>query len=186
MTCGWDDEGVAPEDFSILEQGVVVDYLALRETAPFLGAWYRRRGAPVRSHGIAATSGWWEPSETIPNIAVEPGAEHVTTEDLIKDVKHGIYFSGGGGAQGDFGMLNAYGTAGGAQEIRNGKLGRHLTDVAIQFQTQAFWKGLLGIGGSSSVTSFVEGQPGLFTNRTVRSVPARFREVNIVNTGRSR
>ncbi|HWZ57324.1 MAG TPA: metallopeptidase TldD-related protein, partial [Gemmatimonadaceae bacterium] len=137
------------------------------------------------AHGVAATSRWSEPMEATPNITVEPGTAAVTVEDLIKDVKHGIYFPGGGGASADFALLNAYGTGVGAQEIRNGKLVGHLKDVAIQFQTQAFWKGLLAIGGASSVESFPEGFPALFQCRTVRSVAARFREVNVVNTGRT-
>jgi TldD protein len=185
MTVGWDDEGVKPDDITFVQNGVLVDYLALRETVPFLGGWYGSRGMPVRAHGVAATGGWDEPEEATPNITVVPGTAQVTVEDMIKDVKKGIYFPGGGGAGADFGMLNAYGGGGGAQEIRNGKLGRHLKDVAIQFQTPTFWKGLLAIGGPSTVKSYAEGSHGLFVCRTVRSVPARFREVNVVNTGRT-
>jgi TldD protein len=185
MTVGWDDEGVKPDEFSLVEHGALVDYLALRETAPLLGAWYGSRGMPVHAHGVGATGSWREPRETVPNITVAPGAAAVTVDDMIKDVKHGIYFPGGGGASADFALLNAYGFGPGPQEIRNGKLVGHLRDVALQFQTQAFWKGLLAIGGANSVESFTDGFPGLFGCRTVRSVPARFREVNVVNTGRT-
>jgi predicted Zn-dependent protease len=104
---------------------------------------------------------------------------------MIKDVQRGIYFPDGGGVGADFGMLNAYGRGDDAQEIRNGKLGRRLKDVAIQFQTQHFWQGLTAIGGPDTVASYVEGT-GFYTCRTVRSVPARFREVNVLNTGRTR
>jgi hypothetical protein len=61
----------------------------------------------------------------------------------------------------------------------------HLKDVAIQFQPLAFWKGLSAIGGADAVVTFTDGYPGAFGCRTVRSVPARFREVNVVNTGRT-
>jgi TldD protein len=118
-------------------------------------------------------------------MAVVPGRQSLTVEDMIKDVKKGIYFAGGGGAGADFGMLNAYGSGGDPQEIRDGKVVGPLKDVAIQFQTQTFWKGLVAIGGESSVESFADGNPGLFNCRTVRSVPARFKEVNVVNTGRT-
>jgi TldD protein len=186
MTVGWDDEGVKPDDFALVEQGVLVDYLALRENVPALGAWYGSRGVPPHSHGVAATGTWDDPGEVAPNMTVAPGTEAITVEDMIRDVKHGIYFAGGGGAAADFGMLNAYGSGSGAQEIRNGKLVGHLTDVAIQFQTQAFWKGLVAVGGPSTVTSFGTGNASLFGCQTVRSVPARFRAVNVVNTGRTR
>jgi TldD protein len=186
MTVGWDDEGVPPEDFALVEHGTVVDYLARRDTVPLLGGWYGTRGKPVHAHGVAASSEWDEPTECIPNMTIEPGPTTVTVEDMIKDVKHGIYFPGGGGANGDFGLVNAYGLGRGAREIRSGKLGAHLGDVAIQFQTQAFWKGLLAIGGPTSVESFNTGLQRLFGCLTVRSVPARFRDVNVVNTGRTR
>jgi TldD protein len=175
---GWDDEGVKPEAFTLIEKGVVVDYLALRETAPMLSEWYGKRGLPVRAHGVAV-AGVLPVQESVPNSTVEPGPQNINVDDLIKDVKRGVYFSGPGDISPDFGLLNAYGEGLGAQEIRNGKVVGDLTDIAIQFQTQTFWKSLIAIGGSSSVESFVEGL------RTVRSVPARFREVNVVNTGRT-
>jgi TldD protein len=176
---GWDDEGVKPEPFTLIEKGVVVDYLALRETVPMLSGWYGKRGLPVRAHGVGLSDQWDAVGEAVPNITIEPGSGAVTVDDLIKDVKHGVYFSGPGGASPDFALLNAYGEGMGAQEIRNGKVVGDLQDIAIQFQTQTFWKSLVAIGGPDSVESIVGG------GRTVRSVPARFREVNVVNTGRT-
>jgi predicted Zn-dependent protease len=177
---------VKPDAFALVDQGVVVDYLALRETASMLSAWYGSRGAPVRAHGVGMSPASQEPREVAPNITIEPGPVAITVEDLIRDVKHGIYFSGGGNASPDFGLMNAYGGGTGAQEIRNGKLVGYLADIAIQFQTQAFWKGLLAVGGPSSIESFPDYLTVGGYYRTVRSVPARFREVNVVNTGRTR
>jgi TldD protein len=185
MNAGWDDEGVQPNDFALVDQGVVVDYLATRENVSQLDKWYRSRRIPERGHGCAATRDWSPPAESLPNLTIAPGATSMTVEEMIKDVKRGIYLSGGGGANADFGLMNAYGSGSGAQEIRNGKLGVQLKDVAIQFQVQSFWKGLEAIGGASSVSTFPDGYSDLFGCRTVRSVPARFREVNVVNTGRT-
>jgi TldD protein len=183
MTCGWDDEGVKPDDFNLIEQGVLVDYLAMRETAPLLGSWYQSRGMPAHAHGVATTAGWGAPTEMAPNMTVTPGTADVSVEDMIKDVKHGIYCPDGV-VWGDFGLLTAFGELYGVKEIRNGKLVGRLKDVAIQFQIASFWKGLLAIGGPRSVESFTEGRPRVFECRTVRSVPARFREVGVVNIGR--
>jgi TldD protein len=184
MTVGWDDEGVAPEEFKLVDKGVVTDFLANRENTAHLAAAYSAHGHPTKPHGCAASPSWSVPQELVPNLTIAPGAESVTVEDMIKDVKRGIYLTGSGGASGDFGLTNAYG-GGDAQEIRDGKLGAKLADCAIQFQVQSFWKGLLAVGGASSVETFVGGYPGLFQCRTIRSVPARFKEVNVVNTGRT-
>jgi TldD protein len=184
MNCGWDDEGVKPDDFALIEQGVLVDYLATRETAPLLGSWYHTRGMTPHAHGVATTEGGsGPPGEAVPNVTVDPGTADVTVDDMIKDVKHGIYCQGGE-ARCDFGMLTAFGALEGVQEIRNGRLVGPLKDVAIQFQIAPFWKGLVAIGGPRSVESFTEGIAIVFLCRTVRSVPARFREVSVVNIGR--
>jgi TldD protein len=168
-----------------VDGGTVVDYVAMRENASKLAAWFQKRGGTGKAHGCAATARWSLPREATPNLTIAPGKESVTVEDMIRDVKHGIYLSGSGGASGDFGLMNAYGGGSSAQEIRNGKLAGRLSDLAIQFSVQPFWKGLVAIGGPSSVAIFTAGFPELFQCRTVRSVPARFREVNVINTGRT-
>jgi TldD protein len=151
-----------------------------------LAPWYTRRSVAPHAHGCAATSRWRAPTETLPNLTIAPSSAAATVDDMIRDVKHGIYLTGGGGAGGDFGLLTAYGGASRTQEIRNGTLVGDLKDAGIQFAVRSFWQGLVAIGGPSSVATFVQGNAGLFECRTVRAVPAHFREVNVVNTGRTR
>jgi TldD protein len=186
MACGWDDEGVKPDVVTLVERGVVADYLAMREDALRLGSWYERQGAAVRAHGVAACGDWSSsPREVVPNITIEPGREALAVDDLIKDVKRGVYLSGPSFATADFGLSNGYGYAPVVQDIRDGKLAGYLTNAAIQFSVRTFWKGLVAIGGPRSVATFAVGQNGLFSCRTVRCPPARFKEVNVVNTGRT-
>src|SRR5262249_33559675 len=151
------DEGVKPDEFHLIERGVVVDYLAQREHVPGLADWYQKRGEPVRAHGVATSRWWIRPEEWTPNLTIEPGQAHITVDDMIKDVKHGIYLSNGGYASGDFGLTNAYGTANKTEEIRNGKIVGERKDAAIQFSVQSFWKGLLAIGGPASAETFAGG-----------------------------
>ena len=47
--CGWDDEGVKPEEFDIVKKGVFVDYHTTREQALWLGRRYPKQG---RSHAL--------------------------------------------------------------------------------------------------------------------------------------
>src|SRR5512146_3403127 len=44
--CGWDDEGVKPEDFDIIRKGIFVDYQTTREQAAWLGWYYQKSGRP--------------------------------------------------------------------------------------------------------------------------------------------
>jgi TldD protein len=184
MTVGWDDEGVKPDEFALVERGVLVDYLATRQTASKLARWYAKRRAPLSGHGCAATDSWTLPGETRPNLSIEPGRATANVEDLIKDCTRGVYLSGAD-VDVDFGLMNAFGSASAAREIRNGKVVGRLTDVGIQFQTRAFWKGLLAVGGPASQVTSTSGFPNVFDCLTLRSVPGRFREVNVVNTGRT-
>jgi TldD protein len=185
MTVGWDDEGVRPDDFPLIEHGIVSDYLTGREDAAGLGWWYTKRGQATRSHGCAVSWGG-HPFPFIPNFSIDPSTADTSVDDLIKDVKKGVYLSGYVGVSADFGMLNVYARSDAVQEIRNGKLVGYLKNVGLQFQAKTFWKGLIALGGARSRQRVALGNPArLLYTYTVRSVPARFREVNVVNTGRT-
>ena len=103
----WDAEGVAPEDFVLIREGVVVDYFTTREFAPELDWWYRRNGSPVRSHGCAGSGASAVIQVVAPSTAIlDPSAEDNTVEDMISGIDNGILFSRGGGASMDPALLN--------------------------------------------------------------------------------
>ncbi len=75
-------------------------------------------------------------------------------------------------------------------EVKNGKITGMLKDVAYQSRTPEFWNSMDMIGGQRSYWlggSFGDGkgEPGQSNSVSHGCVPARFKEVNIVNTGRS-
>ena len=57
-TIGYDDDGVEPDDFLLIKNGIVNDYQTTREQAPLLEWWYDKQGKPVRSHGCAYADSW--------------------------------------------------------------------------------------------------------------------------------
>jgi TldD protein len=57
-TIGYDDDGVRPQDFLIVKNGIFNDYQTTREQAPWLRWWYEQEGMPVRSHGCSYAQGW--------------------------------------------------------------------------------------------------------------------------------
>ena len=74
-------------------------------------------------------------------------------------------------------------------EIKGGKIVGMLKDVAYQMRTPDFWNAMDMIGGKKSYEvwgSFFDGkgQPGQVNAVSHGSVPARFRNVNVINTGR--
>ena len=50
---GWDDEGVVPDTFLVIKNGIVNDYQTTREQALWLDWWYKQEGRETRSHGCS-------------------------------------------------------------------------------------------------------------------------------------
>lgn len=187
-TVGWDDEGVKPEDYTLVEDGVLRAYQTNRQTGAELGEWYRSQGEPVRSHGCASGAGTQRPTVQLPNLTMQPAAEDVSVEDLIADTERGFFIDGVWGRP-DHQMLNGqFGAF--AREIRNGKLGERAQDLAFQFITPAFWQAMDATGDPSSAERVLQGTDYATAGdgiqlrfATVSAVPARFRHVNVLNTG---
>ena len=186
----WDVEGVAPADFQLIREGVLVDYFTTREFAPQLDWWYRRNGIPVESRGAAGSQGSVLIQVVAPSIAVmDPGEEDVTVEEMIAETEDGIYIHRGGFASVDPPMLNMQFSASGmAHEIRDGKLGEPLSQPSFLARTPDFWQSMDMIGGAGTFAynggGTGKGDPFQQIGRTVGAPAARFREVNVFTYGR--
>ena len=186
----WDVEGVAPADFQLIREGVLVDYFTTREFAPQLDWWYRRNGIPVESRGAAGSQGSVLIQVVAPSIAVmDPGEEDVTVDDMIAETEDGIYIHRGGFASVDPPMLNMQFSAGGmAHEIRDGKLGEPLNEPSFLARTPDFWQSMDMIGGAGTFAynggGTGKGDPYQQIGRTVGAPAARFRDVNVFTYGR--
>jgi len=88
---GWDDEGVKPESFDIVQKGIFVDYHTTREQAPVLADYYKRSGRPVRSHGCSYAQTWADVQfQRMPNVSLLPGEKEQSWDDLIAATDRGI------------------------------------------------------------------------------------------------
>jgi TldD protein len=188
---GFDDEGVRPDEFLIVKDGILNDLQTTREQAPWLADWYRQQGRPVRSHGNSYAEGWeYVQFQRMPNVNLLPNAERdVSVEELIADVQNGILIDGDGSFSIDQQRYNAQFGGQTFKEIRNGRITGTLKDVAYQMRTPEFWNGMDAIGGPSTVFmggSFFDGkgQPSQSNAVSHSSPAARFRQVNVINTGR--
>ena len=186
----WDVEGVAPADYPLIREGVLVDYFTTREFAPQLDWWYRRNGIPVESRGAAGSQGSVLIQVVAPSIAVmDPGEEDVTVDEMIAETEDGIYIHRGGFASVDPPMLNMQFSAGGmAHEIRDGKLGEPLSQPSFLARTPDFWQSMDMIGGAGTFAynggGTGKGDPYQQIGRTVGAPAARFRDVNVFTYGR--
>jgi TldD protein len=161
-TVKWDDEGVEPEQFTLVKDGVLTDFQTTREQAAWLAPYYRQSGRPVRSHGCAGAEDALKITmQMMPNLSMEPSAEavkgSVSLNDLVAPVKDGILIERGEVSSVDFQGRNGL-LIGDMREIKNGKVGRRLRDGGVQFNTLDFWKHVLAIGGPSTVATTSESQ----------------------------
>jgi TldD protein len=118
-----------------------------------------------------------------------PAADNTSWDDLVAGVDRGIAIVGDGSFSIDQQRYNAQFGGQVFHEIRGGKIVGMLKDVAYQMRTPDFWNAMDMIGGKSSYMlggSFFDGkgQPGQVNAVSHGSVPARFRNVNVINTGR--
>ena len=188
--CGWDDEGVVPDDFPIIRNGVVVDYQTTREQAPWLEWWYRQQGREVRSHGCSYAQSWADVQfQRMPNVSVLPGERDFDWDDLIAATDRGIAIVGEGSFSIDQQRYNAQFGGQLFYEIRGGKITGMLKDVAYQIRTPEFWSALDVLGGRRSYLlggafNDGKGQPSQ-SNAVSHGCPAtRHRAIDVINTGR--
>jgi TldD protein len=191
-TVGFDDEGVRPRDYLIVRDGVLVDAQTTREQAPWLADWYGRTGQEVRSHGCSYAQSWGDVQfQRMPNVNLLPHPDRdVSLDELVDGVENGILIDGNGSFSIDQQRYNAQFGGQVFREIRNGSVGGMLKDVAYQLRTPEFWNSMDLIGGPSTywtggANNDGKGQPSQSNAISHACPPARFRQINVLNTGRS-
>jgi TldD protein len=189
-TIGYDDEGVAPDEFLIVKNGIFNDYQTTREQAVWLDWWYKQQNLPTRSHGCSYADNWSSVQfQRMPNVSLLPGTDNRSWDDMIAATDTGIAIIGDGSFSIDQQRYNAQFGGQLFYEIKGGKITGMLKDVAYQIRTPEFWNSMDMIGGRGGYEvwgSFFDGkgQPGQVNAVSHGSVPARFRNVNVINTGR--
>jgi TldD protein len=184
----WDDEGVRPETFPLVKDGVVVGFQTTRESAAWLrGARAVPADAPFKSLGCAAAPAADDaPLTHTPDLVLQPGAEDVDFNGLIATVSKGLAFSSLG-VQLDFQQLNGMGQ-GKVYEIQHGKKVAILEGAGFLFRAPEFWKSLTALGGSKSAKRIArrgsKGQPTQTAYHTVTAVPGIFKDLSVIDPSR--
>jgi TldD protein len=182
----WDDEGVPAEKWLIVDKGIFKDYQTTREQA----AWIAPLTKVNRSHGTSFADSWSTVQfQRMPNISLMPGERNIGLDDIVADTANGIVVKNRGSWSIDHQRYNFQFSGQAYYEVKNGKITGMLKDVAYQANTPAFWNSMDMIGGEKSYWlggSFGDGkgEPSQSNSVSHGCVPARFKQVNVVNTGR--
>ena len=179
-TIGYDDEGVAAQEFDIIAGGTLVGYQLNRQMAA--------ENELGRSNGCAyADSPGHLPMQRMPNVSLLPDPDGPSTEELISGVDRGIYIVGDKSWSIDMQRYNFQFTGQRFFRIENGRLTGQLKDVAYQATTTDFWRSMEAVGGPETYLlggafNCGKGQPGQVAPVSHGSPSALFRGVNVLNT----
>ena len=179
-TVGWDDEGVAAQEWDLIKDGVLVGYQLDRSMAAL-------KHYP-RSNGCAyADSAGHVPIQRMPNVSLQPDPDGPTTEALIAGVEHGLYVVGDKSWSIDMQRYNFQFTGQRFFRIESGRLAGQVKDVAYQATTTDFWGSMKAIGGPQTYLlggafNCGKAQPGQVAAVSHGSPAAVFEGVRILNT----
>jgi len=180
---GYDDEGVKTRKWNLIENGKLVDYQATRDQMHLLGQ--------DQAHGCSYADSWSSVQfQRMANVSLAPGKTPLTVEQMIGDVKDGIYIHGRGSYSIDQQRFNAQFGGQLFFEIKDGKVTRQIEDVAYQIRTPEFWNACAAICDERDYRlggSFFDGkgQPGQVSAVSHGSSTTRFNGINVINTARS-
>jgi TldD protein len=179
-TIGYDDEGVAGQQFDIISDGILVGYQLNRQMAAGNGL--------ARSNGCAyADSPGHIPLQRMANVSLQPAPGGGSTQDLIAGVDRGIYIVGDNSWSIDMQRYNFQFTGQRFFRIANGRLAGQLRDVAYQATTTDFWGAMEAVGGPQTYLlagafNCGKGQPSQVAAVSHGCPAALFRGINVLNT----
>ena len=172
---GYDDDGVPAQRVDLIKDGIFLNYLTSRETAPVV--------KQARSNGTNRADGWNRfPIIRMTNINLEPGDG--TLAELIVDTKDGVFMSTNKSWSIDDKRLNFQFGCEIAWEIKDGKLGRMLKDPNYTGITPQFWGSMDRVCGPEEwviwgTPNCGKGQPSQTARVGHGAAPARFQNVRV-------
>jgi len=171
---GWDDEGVAAQRTTLIEEGVLRATLSDRQSAAAIGV---PSGGAGRADGFAR-----QPIVRMTNVSIEPGEGSL--DELLDGVRDGVYMETNRSWSIDDRRLHfQFGTEVG-REIRDGRLGRLLRNPTYAGVTPRFWASLDAVAGPQAwrllgLLNCGKGEPGQVAHVSHGAAPARFRNVEV-------
>jgi len=180
---GYDDEGVKTKKWDLVRNGILTNYQAIRDQVHMIDQ--------NESHGCCYAQSWNDVQfQRMPNVSLEAGKEKYSINDMIRDVEKGIYIAGRGSYSIDQQRYNFQFGGTVFYEIKNGEITDQLEDVAYQSNTQEFWNSCVKICDKDDYRVFGtffdgKGQPSQSSAVSHGSSTSRFKDVNVINTGRT-
>ncbi|WP_028638226.1 TldD/PmbA family protein [Nocardioides sp. URHA0032] len=182
-TIGYDDDGVATQQWDIVRDGVFVGYQLDR----VMGAAMPSLN-DGRSNGCAyADSPGHIPIQRMANVSLQPAPDGPSTDELVGRVERGLYIVGDKSWSIDMQRFNFQFTGQRFYKISDGELVGQVRDAAYQATTTEFWNSMEAVGGPDTwvlggAFNCGKAQPGQVASVSHGCPTALFRDVRILNT----
>ena len=182
-TIGYDDDGVATQQWDIVRDGTLVGFQLDRPMAALMPDLN-----DGRSNGCAyADSPGHIPIQRMANVSLQPAPDGPSTEELIGRVERGLYVVGDKSWSIDMQRFNFQFTGQRFHRIVDGRLAGQVRDVAYQATTTDFWGSMEAVGGPDTwvlggAFNCGKAQPGQVAAVSHGCPTALFRDVRILNT----
>lgn len=187
-TARWDEEGLEPEEYDVIRDGVLVDYHTTRELSSELAGLRESGGRPARSHGCA----WSESALAVtmlhpPNVELLPGPNDQSFDDLVASMEKGLVICGGKITV-DRQQLNGEINGEMVYEVRDGERTGFVHSSEALFRSPELWQSLKALGGPGTQEWYgvatEKGQPTQRSAFGAAAVPALFENVAVTDRTR--
>jgi TldD protein len=178
----YDDDGEPTHAWPLIENGKFVGYQTTRDQAHWLGE--------SRGHACSYAQSWKDvPFQRMPNVNLLPGKAPLSLDQLIASTDDGILIKGRSSYSIDHQRYNFQFSGQTAWQVQGGRITGMLKDVAYQASTPAFWAACDALCSQDEYYvggSFFDGkgQPSQSNAVSHGCVPARFRQIEVLNTAR--
>jgi TldD protein len=179
-TCGYDDDGARTKRFPILKNGIFVGYQTTREQAHWIGQDESMACCYADSYASV-------PFQRMPNVWLQASETPRSLDDLVGGVDDGVLIDGRGSYSIDHQRYNFQFGGDAFWEIKGGKVGPMIADVAYQSRTPDFWQACDQIGDQSTwrnvgLNRDGKGEPGQINAMSHGCPPSRFRGITVIRT----
>lgn len=188
-TIGWDDEGVPPLRYNLVEDGILKNLQTHREAASWIKPYLSQSQQAYNSFGAAGSvSALYPQTITSADLTLKGSESPGNVDQLRQELENGIEIRLLESVDMDFQSSTGMTVKGRVYEIKNGKRVARLNNASAMFRTSELWSNLIRVGGQESVKyssrMLYKGQPMQVFPYGLYTPPALFKEITFVDETR--
>lgn len=186
-TVRWDDEGVKPQELTLIDKGILKEVQTDRERAGWLNRNLAGKYHLEQSSGNSVSDiAHIPPNIFSGNLSIAPGSDSITEKSMIEEIEDGIFIKRGA-VDVDF-QLSSGIVSGTAFEVKKGKRTAILASLGLLFRTSELWSAVSRVGSKDTQRTYghsaVKTNYAATTTTSVTASPVLFKEGTVIDITR--